>query len=793
MICWLIAVPLLVVAISWFVSLKPTPEPTPLQQYSEHLCDVYLDEPDVHRSILQSKRVKFIEPLLVELDSLPSQMPISDLSIKGDLDANQNAGQQINLSRLFNTATGHGHRVFVQGRPGTGKTTLLKQLSKMWANAKRAGDAHNGTLSGCAVMLLVCLRDLWSYPNPRLVHLQDLFTSIGSKPFLEFDLGNLLPIVPEKQLCILLDGLDEYAPGYTEHSNYIHQIINGKKLKKATVIVTSRPEAISVIPRNYEVHQRIEIVGFDWERVRDFVTSYYESKDREKSTKLLSYLREKKVVRFMCYIPLYLHMLIFINNDFLKLPVTPTEIYVSFTIQTLREELKNIDEDLLLTDQCLDLSIHYEHLAHCSPVLSERFAAICHLAYKGIYNLVDDTLTSERPSVIAQFPKRDVPNILHNHSLGLLFSHQVIKPLGAIERVYTFQHFSFQQFLATYHLSQMAFTHQVDVIKYPHFPGNMSTFFCGLCGLDIQNESMLFTVIRHLLTDLYVDSLPLAVQCVFESQHTEAAVELLRLNHGKFVLSCIHQATVVLSYPTMTKATMVSYDESHFQVAMEYIFTEAHSSITDLELTEETCTCPMVEWQDVVRAAPSLSSLSSISVKYCSEDSVNVYLDIFSVILVKAAMHLKKIKVTDWPVAPSTGILDRIQSSNISYLSQMEFVCHYNEILSMNELLGLLSGIACRKAITFGHISLHCATSSIFKFYQPVSGINQCEDRIHETFGHLNAEPFSASASPGDRHCESWHINLHNRSTKVTAYGNQYLEKAIEWVIDFETDGQSSL
>ena len=111
----------------------------------------------------------------------------------------------------------------------------------------------------------------------------------------------------------------------------------------------------------------------------------------------------------------------------------------------------------------------------------------------------------------------------------------------------------------------------------------------------------------------------------------------------------------------------------------------------------------------------------------------------------------------------------------------------------MSCLIGLLSGIACRKAITFRHISLHCATLSIFKFHRPVSGINQCEDRIHETFRHLNAEPFSASASPVDRHCESWHINLHNRSTIVTACGNQYLEKAIEWVIDFETDGQSFL
>lgn len=85
---------------------------------------------------------------------------------------------------------------------------------------------------------------------------------------------------------------------------------------------------------------------------------------------------------------------------------------------------------------------------------------------------------------------------------------------------------------------------------------------------------------------------------------------------------------------------------------MEYVFAEAHSSVTGLELTEETCTCPTVEWQDVVRAAPSLPSLSSITMKYCSEDSVGMYLDIFSIVLFKA-MHLKKIKVIDWPVATS--------------------------------------------------------------------------------------------------------------------------------------------
>lgn len=94
-----------VMAVSFLavVLLSLKAEVTPLQQYSEHLCDVYLDEPDVHHSILPSKRVKFVEPLLVELDSFPSRAPISDFSVKGDLDTNQHVGvgQQINLSRLF--------------------------------------------------------------------------------------------------------------------------------------------------------------------------------------------------------------------------------------------------------------------------------------------------------------------------------------------------------------------------------------------------------------------------------------------------------------------------------------------------------------------------------------------------------------------------------------------------------------------------------------------------------------------------------------------------------------------
>ena len=158
------------------------------------------------------------------------------------------------LSEMFNTPVVDTARVFIRRHPASGTAKLSKLVpSKLWAKAVRDNQNSMDNLSGCAVMLLVCLRDLWTYNNPRDISEQDLFTSIGSTPYLmDNDPSKLL--VPENRLCILLDGLDEYAPGHTEHGNYIHQIVSSKKLKKATVFVTSRPEAISAMPRSYNIH-----------------------------------------------------------------------------------------------------------------------------------------------------------------------------------------------------------------------------------------------------------------------------------------------------------------------------------------------------------------------------------------------------------------------------------------------------------------------------------------------------------------------------------------------------------
>ena len=776
-------------AIMCTVVLLPT-SISPLQHYKNHLCDLYLDEPNTQHTIL-SKDDLFIEPVLERLETFSA--PVSDLTVRGDLDSATHRKMQTNLSQLFNTPVGHGHRIFIRGHPGSGKTTLLKQLSKLWAKAVQDNQNSMNNLSGCVVMLLVCLRDLWTYDNPRNISVQDLFTSIGSTPYLmNNDPSKLL--VPENRLCILLDGLDEYSPGHTERSNYIHQIISSKKLKKATVFVTSHPEAISTMPRSYNIYARIEIMGFDWNRVKKFVAKYYASDSRsvaDKNTKkMLDYLREKKVVRFMCYVPLYLHMLIFINeiDDTVPLPVTPTEIFIGFVVQTLKEELKSIDENLLFDDRCLAISIQYNHLSRCSSDLANRFAAICELAYNGIYNVInsDSPLVSERPSVITYFSQNSVPDILRSHSLGLLFSHQVVKPLAAVERVYTFQHLALQEFLAAYHLSKLALNHQIDLIKHPFFPGNVSTFFCGLHKFAVQNESMLFTVIEHLLNNIYVSSLPLAAQCVFESQHPGAAKELLHFSNGSIDLTCIHPGSIVLSNPPMTKANLVPFDESFFQVALEYIFTQAHAFIYRLKLVE-LCNCLNIKWHEVIGIASSLSSLSVISMDFCSKDTMHIYLDTFSVALDKAS-NLKHIEVINWPYKFREGVLEQIRThSSKLELSKLEYVCDYKDVLPIKYLIDMLLDIVCIEKLHVKNFSLHCATLNILElkpyFVYPFLNIskNHCINRIFHFFQHLDVEPFYRT----HRHCESRTINLQEKFVDFTACGNRYLD-AIEWVIDVD-------
>ena len=72
---------------------------------------------------------------------------------------------------------------------------------------------------------------------------------------------------------IILEGFDELPDHCRNDQSIFFQLIAGKLLPLATVLVTSRPWATEKICRNYEncIYQHIEILGFSSQQITEYI------------------------------------------------------------------------------------------------------------------------------------------------------------------------------------------------------------------------------------------------------------------------------------------------------------------------------------------------------------------------------------------------------------------------------------------------------------------------------------------------------------------------------------------
>ena len=142
----------------------------------------------------------------------------------------------VSLHDLF-MGIGSGSLILLEGRPGSGKTTLMSKISCDWGNKKILPQAK--------IVLLVQLRRLNWKGNIRFC-LHDLIETACST--LSSDEIKWLAAYIEKKcgedVVMMFDGYDEYAPGASE-DNFVHKIVTKKFLSKSIVIVSSRPAATS--------------------------------------------------------------------------------------------------------------------------------------------------------------------------------------------------------------------------------------------------------------------------------------------------------------------------------------------------------------------------------------------------------------------------------------------------------------------------------------------------------------------------------------------------------------------
>ena len=425
-----------------------------------------------------------------------------------------------------------GSRFLLVGQPGIGKTTLMQMITRYWA--------YDKGLSSCWLLLRIVLHDL-----VLLQHAPDL------KTFLSFyGTINLPPGIEDfvlesdgKGLCFIVDGLDEYAAGYENETNFIRSELIGIKterkenvylmLSQSTVVVSSRPEVASQVEHWFD--KRVEVLGFGDDQIDEYILEKY-GKDKS----LSQYMDDHPHIKHTCYIPLQLAMLVYLkdsrdnsntidhtsgsNEPVLlvsdtNLPETETEIYEQFIIHTMvRDACKNP------TSQCskkITLPTSLEKINELnSPEVTTLLFHIANLSYWGIM----------REQAI--FKEKEVEPILlrTNSSLLVVDRASVIEPA-----IYSFPHLTIQEFLAAfYYNANFSLAEQITVLQQFSKQLHVTNFLKFCCGLKRNEEPTTFLIFFNWLYKYNERRLP--YYCAYEAQSLNASQQLFNFTNGVAVL-----------------------------------------------------------------------------------------------------------------------------------------------------------------------------------------------------------------------------------------------------------------
>ena len=401
-------------------------------------------------------------------------------TIFGDADDIISRKSNIDYISAFNSLT-HGDRVLVEGRPGSGKTTLVHKISNAWASQIFTWDHLR-------LLFVVHLRGFQSDPS---IGLKNIIARYYESPAQIEAIMEYATKHSGLGLGFILDGMDEYQLENVGET-YVSKLIEGLALPRALVMVASRPAAVAKYRR--KANTRIEVLGFFKEHIREYIESY-NFNSQSKCSELMKYLEDHPNVHHMCYLPIQAAMVCFLfDNCGEILPKTETEVYKEFTRQSLLRTLYRYKTDVYL-----------ESIFDLQGQEKEYFHSICALAFEKTHSSKQILLHSE----VSMLSIKGV-----HSSLGLITIDVAATRYG-FQNEYTFCHLTLQEFLAACHISLMTDEKQLQVIEKYGGMSHMQVVFKFYCGLvNFGDDCVKFrTLLQHSNFDLFTQ-----VRISFESQ-----------------------------------------------------------------------------------------------------------------------------------------------------------------------------------------------------------------------------------------------------------------------------------
>ena len=368
------------------------------------------------------------------------------------------------LTETDTSSTKAPRRILIEGAPGIGKTVLARETAYCWAT--------NEILTEIKFVFLLYLRD------PRLQSIETTkqlveYMSMGCLDDEQITTVNkYLVNTKGRQLCVVMDGFDEYPASMQKYS-FIVNIINGRVLPEAIVVITSRPTA--TVSLHDQVDRRIDILGLPKEERDKYILQVFNNSP-EKKDKLERYLKQQPVINGLCFVPLHLAILLYLFQQG-SLPETLTEMNESFILHTIYRHLERhgltpsgpVDKLRDVPKQVLDI--------------------VYKLSVLGFKGLQENKLVFTFDEIKQTCPYIDeTVGAINGFGLLQAVEHYPHKGAGTTQS-FNFLHFTMQEFLAALHVSTLPSKQQSSLMEKTFWDGHynfMWMMFVGIVGIKSE-------------------------------------------------------------------------------------------------------------------------------------------------------------------------------------------------------------------------------------------------------------------------------------------------------------------
>ena len=517
-----------------------------------------------------------------------------DYTIRGDVDDILEGKEVAEYEEIFRKYK-KGELVLIEGRPGSGKTTLVHKITQDWAHGMPI-------LLGAKYVFLVTLRHLnYNKRDQSLSGIIEIFyDSEEIKEIVEHDLKDF----GGKGACIIIDGLDEYQN--KREDSVISQLMNNKLLRSSMVIVASRPVATHSL--RDKCSRRVEVVGFTKEQISKYVETYpFESSYGEASdmvSKMKKFFKKHPNVHHMCYLPVLAKILCYLfNNKGDSIPQRESQIYEEFTLSKINRHKQN------------NKHISIESLDELQGEDKLQFNSICKLAFE---------MTINSQQVVSKRKAQKSLYTTEGSFFSLLTVEHISERLYTVEEIYTFHHLTFQEYLAARHLASLSEEEQVQIIsKYKctrddDILRNVRKFYCGIVKFTeviVHRESEFLSNLLGKRSFIY------GIQCAFESQH----IELCNYMTGTGAISLDYSHVTVLDFSalgyvlstastTVSKLCLGSYNLC-IGGASAFLSSLSQRAIRNMKVLRYQALSLQENYEDMNQLLSGLSSIEELELK----------------------------------------------------------------------------------------------------------------------------------------------------------------------------------